>query len=149
MVHAFYAAQGFAFNKAAHSACRYVTLENRCASHTELASRGFPGCVAFDCYGAGQRVTQELFNGMTWRTSGETQVQIFSAYTCCLALHRLMAMLMLAEATAAPPLDGQMRLKRQQLDEICRSEEAKTGSVDIARVQKDVFELVRSLADAS
>jgi hypothetical protein len=144
VVHAFYSVQGFAFNKPPHSACRHLTLENRCAIHTGLASRGFPGCVAFDCYGAGQRVTQELFNGMSWRTSDETAVQtLFSAYTCCLALHRLMAMLALAEATVSAPLDAQMRLKRQQLDELCRSEEAKRGSLDIATLQNDVLELVR------
>jgi hypothetical protein len=144
VVHAFYSVQGFAFDKPAHSACRYLTLEDRCAIHTRLASRGFPGCVAFDCYGAGQRVTQELFNGMSWRTSDETAVQsLFSAYTSCLALHRLMAMLALAEATVSPPLDAQMRLKRSQLDGLCRSEEAKRGSLDIPKLQNDVLKLVR------
>jgi len=144
VVHAFYSVQGFAFDKPAHCACRYLTLENRCAIHARLASRGFPGCVAFDCYGAGQRVTQELFNGMNWRTLDETKVQtIFSAYTSCLTLHRLMAMLALAEATVSPPLDAQMRLKRRQLDELCRSEDAKRGSLDIATLQNEVLELVR------
>jgi hypothetical protein len=144
VVHAFYSVQGFAFDKPAHSACRYLTLENRCAIHTRLASRGFPGCVAFDCYGAGQRVTQELFNGMSWRTSDETAVRnLFSAYTSFLALHRLMAMLALAEATVSPPLDTQMRLKREQLNDLCRSEQAKRGSLDIATLQNDVLELVR------
>ena len=144
VVHAFYSVQGFAFDKPAHSACRCLTLEKRCAIHTRLASRGFPGCVAFDCYGAGQRVTQELFNGMSWRTLDKTAVQtLFSAYMSCLALHRLMAMLALAEATAAPPLDVQMRLKREQLNDLCRSEEAKRGSLDIATLQNDVLKLVR------
>ena len=143
-MHAFYSVQGFAFDKPAHSACRYLTLENRCAIHARLASRGFPGCVAFDCYGAGQRVTQELFNGMSWRTLDETEVRnLFSTYTTFLTLHRLMAMLALAEATVSPPLDTQIRLKREQLDDLCRSEEAKSGSLDIAKLQTDVLNLVR------
>jgi hypothetical protein len=75
VVPAFYSVQGFAFDKPAYSACKYLTLENRCAIHTGLAARGFSGCVAFDCYGAGQRVTQELFNGMSWRTLDETALQ--------------------------------------------------------------------------
>jgi hypothetical protein len=149
VVHAFYSVQGFAFDKPAHSACRYLTLENRCAIHTGLASRGFPGCVAFDCYGAGQRVTQELLNGMSWRTSDETAIQnLFSAYTAFLALHRLMAMLELAEATVSAPLDTQMRLKREQLNDLCRSEEAKRGNLDIARLQSDVLELIQSCREA-
>ena len=144
VVPAFYSVQGFAFDKPAHSACRHLTRENRCAIHTKLASRGFPGCVAFDCYGAGQRVTEELFNGMSWRTADETTVQnLFAAYTAFLALHRLMAMLALAEATASPPLDTPMRLKREQLDDLCRSVDVQTGSLDIAKLQAEVLELVR------
>jgi hypothetical protein len=54
-----------------------------------------------------------------------------------------MAMLALAEATVSPPFDAQMRLKRGQLNELCRSEEAKRGSLNIATLQNDVLELVR------
>jgi hypothetical protein len=55
----------------------------------------------------------------------------------------LMAMLALAEAVVSPPLDAQMRLKRRQLDELCRSEDAKRGNLDIATLENDVLELVR------
>jgi hypothetical protein len=143
VVHPFYSIQGFAFDKPAHSACRHLTPENRCAVHTGLSSRGFPGCVAFDCYGAGQRVTQELFAGVNWRTSRETAAQIFSAYEVCLALHRLMAMLLLAEAVVPPMHSAQMRLKRGQLDELCRSEETRAGNLDISALQNEVLVLIR------
>jgi hypothetical protein len=145
-VPAFYAVQGFAFDKPAHSACRYLTLENRCGIHTERAYRGFSGCLAFDCYGAGQRVTQELFKGTSWRTSGKALVEKLSlAYTSLLALHRLMAMLVLAEETVAPPLKNQLRLKREQLNDLCRSEEALRGSLDVALLHGDVLKLVREI----
>lgn len=68
---------------------------------------------------------------------------LFSAYTSVLALHRLMAMLALAEATVSAPLDAQMRLKREQLNDLCRSEEAKSGSLDIEILETDVLKLVR------
>ena len=140
----FYSLQGFAFDKPAHSACRHLTPDNRCAIHAERASRGFPSCVSFDCYGAGQRVTQELYNGRSWRKNSSTAVEIFSAYTTCVALHRLMALLTLSEAIVSPPRDAQLRRKRMQLDELCRSEEAKTGTLDIAAVQNEVLTLVRN-----
>jgi hypothetical protein len=54
-----------------------------------------------------------------------------------------MAILALAEVTALPPLDAQLRLKREQLNELCRSEEAKRGSLDLPTLQKEVLELVR------
>jgi hypothetical protein len=149
VVPAFYAVQGFAFDKPPHSACRHLTLENRCEIHGTLAARGFPGCVSFDCYGAGQRVTQEL-NGMSWRTSDKSAVQtLFSTYSSCVVLHRLMGMLALAEATVAPPLDAQLRSKRAQLDELCRSAGARTGSLDLTKLRNDVFDLVRTATSGS
>lgn len=146
VVPAFYSVQGFGFDKPAHSACRYLTLENRCAIHVKRAALGFRGCVGFDCYGAGQRVTQELCRGVSWRGSDEAAVRLFSAYTSCLALHRLMGMLVLAEATVPPPLAAQMRVKREQLNELCRSEEAMSGRLDSAALQREVLELVRGFA---
>jgi hypothetical protein len=147
VVHAFYSIQGFAFDKPAHSACRHLTLGNRCAIHRGLASRGFPGCVGFDCYGAGQRVTQEICSGTSWRTSDERAVrELFSAYASCLELHRLMAMLVLAEATLSPPFDARLRLKRQHLEELCRSAEARNGTLDLATLQDEIRELVMSVA---
>lgn len=81
---------------------------------------------------------------MSWRTSDETTVQrLFSTYTSVLALHRLMAMLVLAEATAAPPFDSEMRLKREQLNDLCPSEQARAGNLDLGTLQSDVLKLVR------
>lgn len=143
VVHAFYSEQGFAFDKPAHSACRHLTLGNQCGIHAGLAARGFPGCVAFDCHGAGQRVTQEICGGKSWRTLDESAVrQMFAAYATFLTLHRLMAMLVLAEATLLPRFDARLRLKREQLDELCRSAEARTGSLEVATLQNEILGLV-------
>jgi hypothetical protein len=147
VVHAFYSDQGFAFDKPAHSACRHLTRENRCGIHAGLAARGFPGCVAFDCCGAGQRVMQEICSGTSWRTSDESAVrELFSAYVSSLALHRLMAMLVLAEATLSPPFDARLRQKREQLNELCASAEARNGSLDIATLRKEILGLVMSVS---
>jgi len=48
----------FAFDKAAGERCRHLTRDDRCAIHDSLVARGCAGCAAYDCYGAGQRVTQ-------------------------------------------------------------------------------------------
>src|SRR5262245_59869668 len=83
---AFYAVQGFAFDKPARSACRHLTGENRCAIHTERAALGFSACTGFDCHGAGQRVTGDLGIGADWRNSHETAARVFAAYETYLAL---------------------------------------------------------------
>ena len=64
----FDACQGFGFDKPAETPCRHLGADHRCGIHAELIDRGFAGCVAFDCLGAGQRLTATLVSA---RTSAE------------------------------------------------------------------------------
>ena len=59
----FDASDDFAFDKSAGIACRHLRSDCRCAIHDDLVKRGFPGCAAYDCYGAGQRVTRAFASG--------------------------------------------------------------------------------------
>lgn len=149
VVPAFYSVQGFAFDKPAHSACVHLTAGDRCAIHADRAALGFPSCVGFDCFGAGQRVTQELFWGSSWRRSPEMAARIFSAYSSCLALHRLMAALALAERSASPALRTELRATREKLDELCRTEDAKSGRLDIKGLGAETTRLVRAAVASS
>lgn len=54
---AFDASEDFALDKPAGVACENLT-GCRCAIHDELAVRGFRGCAAYDCYGAGPAITR-------------------------------------------------------------------------------------------
>jgi hypothetical protein len=99
---AFDADQGFGFDKPAHTACRNLDAAHRCGIHAELRVRGFPACAAFDCYGAGQWVTQHLFGGKSWRTSPELAAQMFTLYGRVRVLHELMVLLELAIGRVSP-----------------------------------------------
>lgn len=67
----FAASADFAIDKPAGVACLDLADDFRCGIHAELRNRGFPGCTVFDCFGAGQRITQETFGGRTWRQAPE------------------------------------------------------------------------------
>ena len=60
---AFAASADFAVDKPAGQPCVNLSDDDRCGIHTELRPRGFPGCVAYDCFGAGQQVVQVTFGG--------------------------------------------------------------------------------------
>jgi hypothetical protein len=102
---AFDADQGFGFDKPAHTACRNLGADHRCAIHATLFADGFPACAAFDCFGAGQWVTQQLFAGKSWRTSPDIAVEMFTLYSRYRALHELMALLDMA-IRRAPQTDA-------------------------------------------
>ena len=52
----FAASADFALDKPAGGPCVHLHADARCGIHGELPERGFPGCVAYDCFGAGQHV---------------------------------------------------------------------------------------------
>ena len=88
---AFDADQGFGFSKPARTPCVNLRDGYRCAIHGALERLGFPSCAAFDCYGAGQRVTQRLFAGKSWATAPKIAQEMFNAYYKYRLLHELMA----------------------------------------------------------
>jgi hypothetical protein len=48
----------FAFDKPAATPCRHLVEDARCGIHDRLRESGMRGCVAYDCFGAGQSVTE-------------------------------------------------------------------------------------------
>lgn len=141
---AFDAAQGFGFDKPAHQPCLHLQADHRCAIHDHLAAKGFPGCVTYDCYGAGQRVTQKLFGGASWRKSPEDAARMFEAFRAMRALHELLAMLAYAQSNAAAgSAPATARALFEEIDAIC--EGGDFGVVNIAALQSRVRALAQAL----
>ena len=87
VVPAFAASADFAIDKPAGTPCPNLAADFRCGIHTELRPRGFAGCTAYDCFGAGQRVSQVTFGGVDWRTAPETAAQMYAAFPVVRELH--------------------------------------------------------------
>ena len=76
----------FAIDKPAAVPCRNL-LGDSCGIHTELRPRGFPGCLAFDCFGAGQQVVQVTFAGRHRNDGPDTAAAMFAALPVVQQLH--------------------------------------------------------------
>ncbi len=79
----FDAVQGFGFDKLAETPCQHLCADHRCAIHARLLPQGFTGCAAFDCLGAGQRLTAQAtdrFGSADWRSRPEVARWLFAAY---------------------------------------------------------------------
>ncbi|MFE1248067.1 pentapeptide repeat-containing protein [Streptomyces sp. NPDC058735] len=63
----FAASAGFAVDKDAGTPCRNLRDDHRCGIHARLRQEGFTGCTVYDCFGAGQQVSQVTFGGRDWR----------------------------------------------------------------------------------
>jgi hypothetical protein len=100
VVPAFVASADFSISKPAGRACPNLGDDRRCTIHSRLREHGFPGCSGYDCFGAGQRISQVTFGGRDPRQDPETAGQVASAYPVMRGLHELLWYL--ADALAAP-----------------------------------------------
>ncbi len=94
---------GFAIDKDVGTPCPNLSKDDfRCTIHATLAKRGFGGCVSYDCAGAGQRVTQEFFEGENWRDVRLLRRDMTDALHLMRPVHE--ALLLLVEAKKTLPL---------------------------------------------
>jgi hypothetical protein len=91
----------FAATKDAGTPCRNLLADHRCGIHDQLRPKGYAGCTVYDCFGAGQRVSQTVFAGVDWRTGGRQQM--FAVFPVVRQLHELLWYL--AEASRLDPHD--------------------------------------------
>ena len=105
---AFAASSDFAIDKKAGQPCPNLGGDFRCGIHGDLRQRGFPGCTVFDCFGAGQQVTQVTFGGRDWRRAPDLAGSMFAVFPVMRHLHELLWYL-----TEAVRLTSEVKLRRE------------------------------------
>jgi uncharacterized protein YjbI with pentapeptide repeats len=86
----FGASADFAIDKAAGEPCPHLEADHRCGIHDRLRDVGFRGCGVFDCFGAGQKVSQETFGGRSWRDDPGIARQMFEVFPVMRQLHEVL-----------------------------------------------------------
>ncbi len=110
MAFAFDEGEMFGHDKPAGLPCH--NLEGfSCAIHARLSEAGYLGCVAFECLGAGQKVTA-LFT-QTWRDQPRLARPMIEAFRQMRDVQELRQML---KAAAALPLPEAVEAERQAWD---------------------------------
>ncbi|MBT2249113.1 pentapeptide repeat-containing protein [Arthrobacter sp. BHU FT2] len=106
----------FAIDKPPASACPNLAADFSCTIHGSLRPRGFRGCTVFDCFGAGQAVSQGLFGGVSWRDEPGSQPAMFASFRAVKQLHEMLWHLAQAqELTYSPELAGEVQDLRARL----------------------------------
>ncbi|MFC9352046.1 pentapeptide repeat-containing protein [Arthrobacter sp. NPDC057013] len=80
----------FAIDKPAGTPCPNLGADFSCGIHDRLRPRGFRGCTVFDCFGAGQAVSQGLFGGLSWRDQPDSRSAMFAAFKVMRQLHEML-----------------------------------------------------------
>jgi uncharacterized protein YjbI with pentapeptide repeats len=87
---AFSASADFAIDKPAGHPCTHLRPDFRCGIHADLRGQGFRGCAVYDCFGAGQQVSQVTFGGRDWRRDPRVAAQMYEVFPVMRQLHELL-----------------------------------------------------------
>lgn len=145
---AFSASVDFAIDKHAGQACPNLGSDFRCGIHARLRPQGFRGCTVYDCFGAGQKVSQVTFGGQDWRRAPRTAKQMFAVFPIMRDLHELLWYLTEAlTLRPARPLHGELGLALEEVERLTRGAPGALEHVDVAACRREVNALLLRVSE--
>jgi hypothetical protein len=145
---AFAASADFAIDKPAGRPCPNLGEDFRCGIHAHLRERGFPGCTVFDCFGAGQRITQDTFGGRSWREAPELAAAQFAVLPVMRQLHETLWYLTEAERLpAAAPLRAEVQEARDRTERLASGSPEQLRGLDVGEYRAGVGELLQRVSE--
>lgn len=121
----------FALDKPAGTPCQNLDQDFSCTIHDSLRPRGFRGCTVFDCFGAGQNVSQQFFAGKSWLAEPDTKDDMFAAFKAARQLHEMLWYLVEAgRRTFDPEIAGQAERLRNTIEQALGGDLTKLLSTD-------------------
>lgn len=140
----FAASADFALDKDAGTPCPNLQDDHRCGIHAKLRQKGFTGCTVYDCFGAGQKVSQVTFGGRDWRTgSREHARRMVDVFPVVRHLHELLWYLTEAlTLPAARPIHADLRRALEQTERLTLQTPDELAALDVGAHREQVNALL-------
>lgn len=81
---------GFPEDKVAGKPCKNLRDDFKCEIHNKLADKHLKGCMSYDCFGSGQKVTQDIYAGVDWKKSPKQADEMFQVFLIVYQLHQML-----------------------------------------------------------
>ncbi|MFF0160934.1 pentapeptide repeat-containing protein [Streptomyces sp. NPDC005263] len=136
----FAASADFALDKEAGQPCPNLRGDHRCGIHADLRTKGFNGCTVYDCFGAGQKVSQVTFGGQDWRTGPREQARrMVDVFPVVRQLHELLWYLTEAlTLPAARPVHADLREALERTEALTRGTPEELDALDVGEHRQEV-----------
>ncbi|MCF3124732.1 pentapeptide repeat-containing protein [Streptomyces arenae] len=135
----FSASSDFPVNKDAGKPCTNLQADNRCGIHDKLRDTGYRGCTVYDCFGAGQHVSQGTFGGRDWRQDPATARQMFEVFPIMRQLHELLWYV--TQALTFPqtrPITADLKRVLAETERLTEATPEAVAATDVAAHRQDV-----------
>ena len=146
VVFAFDQSESFGIDKAAGEVCPNLDCNGSCSIFDDRSRLGFSGCIAYDCHGAGQVVTQEVFDGRSWRDDPGLMTRMGDALSVLRQIHEKLLLLSAAEKLPLGKSE-QLELSELQLQLAPQTEwtEARLREFPLAEASRQVSDFLTGL----
>lgn len=132
----------FAIDKPAKMPCPNLQADCRCLIHSCLREKGFKGCIAFECFGAGQKVSEQTFAGVDWHGHKKTAEKMFAVFPKMIMLHELLWYL--NEALIHPavgPIRSELSHASAETEKLTRLSAESINALDLHALQAKLNQL--------
>lgn len=139
----FSAMEGFPVNKDAGKPCINLKDDFRCNVHKNLKKKGLKGCIAYDCFGAGQKVAQVTYGGCDWKKQPESAKSMFEVFLIMRQLHEMLWYL--TEALTLQDdnnMKDKLSLKINEIEELTLLKEGSLIELNIEMLRESVNPLL-------
>ena len=137
------ASEGFPKDKESGVPCHYLSEDFKCQIHNKLQEKGLHGCMAYECMGAGQKVSQITYKGESWRQNPEIAKEMFDTFIVMRHLQELLWYLTEASLkTQDNVLKKSMDIQIQQIEELTRLTPAQILKLDLTNYRNKVNPLL-------
>lgn len=136
----FSASVDFGMDKSAGQPCPSLQDDFRCGVHDTLRQRGFRGCTVYDCFGAGQKVSQLTYGGRSWRETPDTAGQMYEVFPIMWQLHELLWYLAEALRLAhdADTIKSALLSAFEETERLTLMKPSEVLEIDVAKHRADV-----------
>ncbi|MFH8793741.1 pentapeptide repeat-containing protein [Streptomyces sp. NPDC017941] len=133
----------FPVDKAAGTPCGNLRQDFGCGIHARLRDKGYNGCTVFDCFGAGQKVSQVTFEGVSWREDPDSTRAMYEVFPVMRQLHELLKYTAQAlDLPAARPVHPDLRRAYDLIDGLTRDTAETVRDVDVDALRGEVNALL-------
>ncbi len=137
---------GFPESKAAGKPCMNLQKDFRCKIHRELEKNRMKGCIGYDCFGAGQQVTQSIYFGQTWQNVPEQAKEIFDVFIVVFQLYQIRYFLLESMAILpAKVLKNDIKALAEENEMICNCKPQNIITFDIEDYRNRVNVLLKQV----
>ncbi|ALC87445.1 hypothetical protein AM499_17725 [Bacillus sp. FJAT-22090] len=144
----------FPLDKDGGTPCSNLQSDYRCGIHQNLRNEGYKGCTVYECFGAGQKVSQFTYKGNDWRDNPSTAKEMFDVFPIMQQLHEILVYLSEAlRREETKPIHGDLEEALEKTEELTHLPPQSIKAIDVhahrAAVNEFLLrtsELVRSKA---